>query len=107
LTDNMVVDSLSSIMAKLQNGSSLTGAINSANTAGAAVLTLDATSRWTVTADSYLAGLSDAGGISADTITNIYGNGHHIYYDASLAVNSSLGGKTYTLNGGGYLSPKL
>ncbi|MBI5591511.1 MAG: hypothetical protein HY881_13620 [Deltaproteobacteria bacterium] len=106
LTGNMVADSLSSITARLQNGSSLTGAINSAKTAGAAVLSLDATSTWTVTADSYLTSMSDADGISAGTITNINGNGHNVYYNASLTANSALGGKTYTLNGGGYLAPK-
>jgi hypothetical protein len=51
-------------------------------------LTLDGTSSWTVTADSYLTTLNTAG-ISETSITNIIGNGHTVYYDAS--ANSSLG----------------
>lgn len=71
----------------------------------AANLTLDATSTWIVTADSYLSGLSDASGISGSTIPNIIGNGHALRYDARLAANSPWGGKTYTLTGGGTLEP--
>jgi len=61
---------------------------------------------WNVTGTSYLTTLSDASGISGSTITNIHGNGHTVYYDATLAANSALGGKTYTLVGGGTLAPK-
>jgi len=59
-----------------------------------------------VTGDSQLMSLSDSSGISGTTITNIHGNGHTVTYDASLAANSALGGKTYTLAGGGQLTPK-
>ena len=62
-------------------------------------------STWTVTGDSKLTSLSDTSGISGTSITNIYGNGHTVTYDKSLAANSALGGKTYTLNGGGTLTP--
>ena len=48
-------------------------------------LSLDATSQWVVAADSCLSSLSDSGGISGTAITNITGNGHTVYYDASLA----------------------
>jgi len=49
--------------------------------------------------------LSDTGGISGTSITNIYGNGYTVYYLS--ASNTALGGKTYTLAGtaGGYLKP--
>ena len=103
LTGNMVADSLSSLTVTLQNGSALTGAINSEHTAQAASLALDASSTWTVTADSYLTCLSDMGGISGTTVTNIIGNGHTVYYDTSVC--SELGGLTYTLTGGGSLKP--
>jgi hypothetical protein len=36
-------------------------------------------------------------------MTNIVGNGHTVYYDARS--NPSLGGRTYTLEGGGTLNP--
>jgi hypothetical protein len=99
-------DNISSISATLQNASSLTGAVNSANTALSVTLTHDESSIWTVTADSSLAILSDSAGISGETITNIIGNGFFVYYDASRSENSALAGKTYSLNGGGYLTPK-
>ncbi len=101
LTGNLITDSISSIMATLKNNTALTGYINSA------ALTLDLTSTWNVTADSVLIGLTDTGGISGTTITNIYGNGHTVYYDASLDANSALGGLTYSLANGGKLTPKI
>lgn len=103
LAGDLVADSISSIALTLQNGSALTGAINSAHTAQALSLTLDATSTWTVTADSYLTSLTDPAGISGTTITNIIGNGHTVYYDP--AACPALGGATYTLKGGGTLQP--
>ena len=42
---------------------------------------------------------------SGSTITNIIGNSHTVYYDASLAANSTLGGKTYSLVCTGTLKP--
>ncbi len=99
LSGALVTDGISSIDATLKGGSSLAGTINKAS------LTLDATSTWIVTGDSALKTLSDTAGISGTSITNIYGNGHTVTYDSSLAGNSALGGKTYTLNGGGTLKP--
>jgi hypothetical protein len=104
LTGNVVADSISSASLTLQNSSSLTGAINTDRTAKSATLTLDASSRWTVTADSYLTNLTDAAGMSGSTVSNIVGNGHTVYYDPSVATQ--FGGKTYTLAGGGYLKPE-
>jgi len=106
LTGNMIADDASLIAATLKNSSSLTGAINTADTAAAADLTLDAASTLTLTADSYLAVLSDPDGISGSSITNIVGNGHNVYYDASLGANSELGGATYALVNGGELLPR-
>jgi hypothetical protein len=99
LAGNVTADTISSVDITLQNGSSLTGTINPA------ALTLDATSTWIVTGDSVVTGLSDTSGISGTTITNIMGNGHTVTYDSSLTANSALGGKTYSLNGGGTLRP--
>ncbi len=39
-------------------------------------------------------------------LSNIVDNGHTVYYDASLSVNSWLNGETYTLADGGKLTPK-
>jgi hypothetical protein len=99
LTGNVLTDSTSSATVVLKQGSTLTGAIDKA------ALTLDAGSTWTVTADSTLTSLTGAE-ISGTTITNVTGNGHTVYYDKSLAANKALGGKTYTLAGGGKLVAK-
>jgi hypothetical protein len=103
LAGNFSADNISSIALTLQSGSALTGAINSDNAAKTTSLTLDASSTWNVTADSYLNCLSDDGGISGTTITNINGNGHTVYYNPSACA--ALNGQTYTLNGGGALKP--
>lgn len=103
LDGNIVTDKISTVSLSLKNGSSYTGAINTANTAKSISVTLDSASSWVVTANSYITTFSDTDGISGTTITNITGNGHTIYYKSS--ANSSLGGKTYTLVGGGNLKP--
>ena len=100
LSGNLTTDSISSISAELRNGTTLTGAINTA------ALTLDATSSWKVTGDSILTSLSDTSGISGTTITNIYCDGHTVTYDKTLAANTALGGKTFTLGNGGVLVPR-
>jgi hypothetical protein len=102
LEGNMIADNISAITATLQNGSALTGAINPENTAKSINLNLDESSVWTVTADSHLTCLTDAS-ISGNTVTNIVGNGHTVYYDK--AACTELGGQTYILNSGGTLKP--
>ena len=105
LAGDMVADKISTISATLQNSSTLTGAINADKAAKAVSLTLDSSSTWNVTADSYLTTLADAGGISGTTIANIHGNGHTVYYDSGNSANGGLAGKTYALAGGGQLKP--
>jgi hypothetical protein len=101
LSGDLVADDISALTLTLQNGSTLKGSINADDQAKSASLTLDASSTWTVTADSYLASLTDAGGVSGNSITNIIGNGNTVYYDASNSANSALGGLTYSLVNGG------
>lgn len=103
LAGNVVADKISSADLELTDSSTLTGAVNTANTAKSVTVSLDKSSTWTVTADSYLTVLNDAAGVSGTTITNIVGNGHAVYYNSS--DNPTLGGKTYTLPGGGTLKP--
>ena len=98
--DLVTDDAVSSIAAVLENGSTLSGTIDQA------ALTLDASSQWTVTGTSRLTTLSDLPGLSGTAITNIKGNGHNVYYDATLDGNSYLAGATYTLSGGGQLLPQ-
>jgi hypothetical protein len=105
LTGDLVADSISSIALTLQNGSSLSGSINADQGAKEARLMLDAGGTWNVTADSYLTSLTLTGGISGTSIGNITGNGHAVYYDATDSANSALGGRTFSLSGGGTLRP--
>lgn len=105
LEGGISADSTSTISTTLQNNTTLTGSVNSANTASSTTLTLDASSNWILTADSYLTSIANSAGISGTTVTNITGNGHNVYYNSSKSVNTYLGGLTYSLLGGGYLLP--
>ncbi len=98
LTGNVIADSKSTIAATLVGSSKLTGMIDNSS------LALDSSSRWSVTAGSTLTSVTGAT-ISGSSITNIIGNGHTVTYNATLSANSHLGGKTYTLAGGGTLKP--
>jgi hypothetical protein len=104
LVGSIIVDKVSTATIRLAHGTTLTGAIDTADTAKKVTLSLDSTSKWTVTANSHITVLSDTSGISGTRITNIVGNGHTVYYDSS--ANPSLGGKTFSLVGGGTLQPE-
>jgi hypothetical protein len=99
MTGDLVCDEISSIEMTLSDGTTLTGKINSA------ALKLDETSKWVVTGDSVLTGISDEAGISGSEVTNIFGNGFTVRYDPSTPGNSGLGGRSYKLAGGGSLVP--
>jgi hypothetical protein len=112
LTGNVIVDDISTAAISLledsaDTGSSLTGAINSADTGETVSLTLDAASKWTVTGTSYITNLSDTA-IIGTTIGNIVGNGHCVYYSGTItSSSSSYTSGTFTLGGssGGTLAP--
>lgn len=85
----------------LKNKTSFTGAIDSENS-GDVTITLDKTSKWNVTADSYVTAIVDAD----SSFLNIISNGHPIYYySTSDSRNSTLDGQTITLSDGGRLVP--
>ena len=114
LTGDVIVDGLStaamSILADGSGtGSSLTGAINPADTARAVTLTLDPASDWFVTTTSYLTSLAGLD-LSGSTVNNIDGGGHCVYYTGSVegsgAADASNRSPVYALSGGGYLAPK-
>lgn len=73
-TGNIVVDSISKLTLSLKNGSSLTGAINSEN-AGEVTLSLDSSSKLTLTGDTYLKSLTNADSSNSNIVTN----GHKLY----------------------------
>lgn len=103
LKGDIIADNISTIEIVLKNDSTLTGAINSSDTAKSISLTLDSSSKWNVTQDSYVTTLSGVN-ISNNTVENIVGNGYTLYYDSTSCPQ--LGGKTYPLSGGGQLTPK-
>ncbi|MEO5818402.1 MAG: hypothetical protein ABIT20_24235 [Gemmatimonadaceae bacterium] len=96
----LIADASSTITATLQGAAKLTGA------AQGATLSIDPTSVWIVTANSALTTLTLPGGITGTSILNVIGNGFTVSYLASLPGNAALGGKTYTLSGGGQLVPR-
>jgi hypothetical protein len=105
LSGDLIADSVSSVALALQNSSSFTGSVNPDEAARQASLSLDATSIWNVTADSYLTVLTLAGEVAGTSISSIIGNGHAVFYDATNPANSALAGKTYALGEGGTLRP--
>ena len=80
-TGNIVVDSISSLTMSLKNGSTFKGAINSAN-AGDISLTLDASSKLTLTGDTYVKSLKNANSANS----NINFNGYKLYVNGT-AIN--------------------
>jgi hypothetical protein len=103
LAGSITADKLSSVELTLKNGSTLKSAVNPTNSAKTMKLTLDATSSWNVTANSYISTISDPDSITGTTVTNIKGNGFTVYYNT--ATCPELGGKTYSLSEGGSLVP--
>lgn len=102
LDGDIICDTISNVQLSLQENSKLNGSINKENTAKSLSLTLDKTSSWNVTANSYLTTLTTAD----STLSNIDDNGFTIYYNANNLANQWLGSNTYILKNGGKLTPK-
>ncbi|MDF2565765.1 MAG: hypothetical protein K0Q53_2160 [Massilibacillus sp.] len=96
LDGDIVCDAISNVQLILQQNSKLNGSINKENTAKSLSLTLDKTSSWNVTANSYLTTLTTAD----STLSNITDNGFTIYYDANNIANQWLENNTYILRDG-------
>ncbi len=98
LNGNISVDNISTASFILKS-STLTSTINSENNAKEVNLSLDSSSKWVITGDSYVTTLT----LENNDLSLIEDNGHTIYYDAS--ANSWLNGQTITLSKGGTLTP--
>ena len=98
LNGNISVDNISTASFILK-GSTLTSTINSENNAKEVNLSLDSSSKWVVTGDSYVTTLT----LENNDLSLIEDYGYTIYYDAS--ANSWLNGQTITLSNGGTLTP--
>jgi hypothetical protein len=77
---DIYVDAISKLDLKLSDASSFSGAINADGTQAAALsVTIDSTSTWTLTADSYISAFNGS-------LANVVANGHTLYVNGS-AVN--------------------
>ena len=75
---NSYIDDISSLTINMEDGSLISGAINTDNKAGKISLTMSSDSVLSLTADTYLSSLENAD----VTNSNIYGNGqYHLYID--------------------------
>ena len=101
LKGDVVANNISTVSVSLTNGSNWSGAMNPKHTAKVAALSLDASSVWNVTGDSYVSALTD----EDSTLGNIRSNGHTIYYDKSNKANAWLKGQTVKLTDGGKVKP--
>lgn len=99
LTGDLLSAGTGTIRASLSHGTVVQGRI------GTAALTIDGSSIWKVTGNSTVSAIVDSAGISGSNIANVIGNGHTVTYNAGLAANRALGGRTYKLAGGGELKP--
>ena len=79
---NIVIDSISTLKMTMKNSSSYKGTINGSNEAKSISLTLDKTSKITLTGDSYVTSFTDAD----ITYSNINFNGYKLYVNGT-AIN--------------------
>lgn len=79
LEGNILVDSISSLELSMTDNSMFTGAINPDGEGGTVNVTLDDTSTWTLTADSYVTSFTG-------DLTNVTANGYHLYVNGELAL---------------------
>lgn len=79
---NIVIDSVSTLKMTMKNRSSYKGTINGSNEAKSISLTLDKTSKITLTGDSYVTSFTDAD----STYSNINFNGYKLYVNGT-AIN--------------------
>ena len=98
----LAVDDDATVSISLSGDSRWTGTIVS-DTVQNIHVSLDATSTWTLTAETSVDSFMDGDG----TFANIQSGGYNLYYNASNENNASLKAQSYELPGGGYLSPMI
>ena len=80
LSGDILVDAISTLEMNISDSSSFTGSINSDGTSASSLsVTIDSTSTWTLTADSYVSSFNGS-------LENVVANGYKLYVDGS-AVN--------------------
>lgn len=95
------------VSAAADSGSSFAGAFGTANSGRRTNVVTGAGSTWTVTATSHVENISGVT-VDGDTIQNIEGDGHCVYYAGSVfpAAGKANATGVYTLSGGGFLAPE-
>lgn len=77
LAGNISVDTISKLAMTISNSSSFTGSINSDKTTASSLsVTIDGTSKWTLTADSYITSFNGS-------MNNVVTNGHTLYVNGT------------------------
>ena len=74
INGSMTIDASSSLTLSLKDSSTMTGAINTANTGASISVSIEAGSTWTLTGDSYVTSLTNNGTINKGSYT-LYVNG--------------------------------
>jgi hypothetical protein len=99
LTGDLVAYNESTIPWSLTEDSSWTGTVSVGYDSAYFAVSLDATSSWTLTAETCLENFTD----SDTAVSNVASAGFSIYYDSTSTANDWLDGATISLSGGGSL----
>lgn len=101
LNGNISVDKYSGASVNLGIGGVWNGTVNNKGEARSATVDMNKESAWSLSGDAFLDGFKD-GDL---TLSNVHGNGYHIYYKPKLKANKWLFGKAFKLPNKGMLMP--
>lgn len=95
INGDMVVDDISTLNLYLKDKSAFTGSINSSGQSGDVYVEIEDGSTWTLTADSYVSGLTVSEGSAIDL------NGHKLYVDGKeYSAGSASTGEAFDISTG-------
>jgi hypothetical protein len=95
INGDMLVDDVSTLNLYLKDSSAVTGAINNSGQSGDVYVEIEDGSTWTLTADSYVSGLTVSKGSAIDL------NGHKLYVDGKeYSAGSASKGEAFDISTG-------